>query len=1393
MSVPAAAAPPPPRPRRWKKILLITGGVLLGLLLLAALLIPPIAGAVLRSKVPAALAEALDAEVALDDASFSWSGRITLRGLRALPRNFRDPLLQVDRVEADVSLGAALGGTYVADVDVHGLRVLVERGPDGRFNYEMPPRPPSAGGGSGGGATAPPVVQAALRLQDAEVLLREAGRETRFALAAEAKVDTLQKPIAWSALLTDPAGGRLAAKGDFDLEKKAGPALVTIERLSLGNFAAAIEAYGVPLQSVVGSLDGTLDYRLQGLPAFAGKADLRLAGVDVRQAGRSFVFDAITLAHEGGLDARTAGRQVLALALGNLIRVDVTTEVLGSSSAKSRLELDVDLAAVVAWLRASGLLKADLVAEGRVGLRGSVDAFPLAWNLESTAPRVLVKLDGKPVLLEDVAHRSTGSLDDAGKGRATLSLAAGKGVRADIAANLGDLFKVPDVDATVDASVDLAELGRRFEKLLGLKAGIEGTSTLKASLRAKGGDEARVDLTARTTDLVAIDAAGRKIPLDPLIDVRLRGAWDGRTSTATAETLRLSSSFATADGKGGATFKDGALTIRESTLSLDADLAGLGAKLGVILEKPPALAGKASFRAKAEGEKVSAEGVFAGLRVEGYGPLDATLKHEGAVDPTGDGWHQVVLKSGTAVKAEWRAELKGGETQTAFSIDADLAALAAAVPGLIELKPGVGLEGKASVSGTASLKGQAAAFDVKGELAGLAAVEKKTRTEIDKLATFAAAGAWDGTKRALDLKTLTLKSALATADAQGGFTLTGAPAIRQSSFTLGADLAAIGAKLGLFLADPPKLAGRIDATGSYTGERYDVTATAAGVRVGANGPIDAKLTQKGTLSLAPGGGLSIETSELTSTAVEATLSGSIRKVMDADREGELKLACSLRPAELGKWMPELGLDGVPIPLAATLAMRPKLLTAVGTADVKRLTLTSKGPDGKPVTKVAAAKAAAFELRKAGDDLGATLKSLLVEWSEPGYAMKAGLDAAFATSPKGTSGTTKLVNLEVVDAKKNLVKDPALSLKHDVGMAPESWAIRTLEIDSSFLKGSLAGGIKTPAGAIVFEKVKGSFRYHPDRLGAVAKPWLGGGELGGKDEKTLTLSLEGRAPSTAPFAILRAVRSTMEVDLAYTHTGVTASGRTTLTLENGVLKTSSPLDVNKGKTELTASIDLREAKDKPRSSFDFKAKEVDANADMAPFLASINPIFHTVNGAVAGKSTADFRLAWAGPIDPKTADWTKAAGEHLQGSGTLAVRELAITGSPALALILQAMGEGNQLTGELTGTAITIGKGRCEYRNMTLRLARYELRFTGWVGFDKKMELMVEMPLTPGMRRKYPNLERYTGQTLFVPLEGTASRPRLDFEAAIAEAIKRAAPALLEDALKKLLERKKKDK
>jgi hypothetical protein len=192
-----------------------------------------------------------------------------------------------------------------------------------------------------------------------------------------------------------------------------------------------------------------------------------------------------------------------------------------------------------------------------------------------------------------------------------------------------------------------------------------------------------------------------------------------------------------------------------------------------------------------------------------------------------------------------------------------------------------------------------------------------------------------------------------------------------------------------------------------------------------------------------------------------------------------------------------------------------------------------------------------------------------------------------------------------------------------------------------------------------------------------------------------------------------------------------------------------------------------------------------------------------------------------------------------------VQNLNILGSPAVGQIMSALGQDNALQGEVIATQIRIANGRCEYENMVLRGSRkepaslqrdqeqlaadrkqleadkphlsareydkrvvdmtqreedlpfrYTLRFTGWVGFDRKMQLRVLMPMSANMAKAHPGLARYIGTSFWVDLTGTANSPRLDVNKMISEAVKRAAEGVLmdklDDALKKLLDKKKKD-
>src|SRR6185295_17972246 len=237
-----------------------------------------------------------------------------------------------------------------------------------------------------------------------------------------------------------------------------------------------------------------------------------------------------------------------------------------------------------------------------------------------------------------------------------------------------------------------------------------------------------------------------------------------------------------------------------------------------------------------------------------------------------------------------------------------------------------------------------------------------------------------------------------------------------------------------------------------------------------------------------------------------------------------------------------------------------------------------------------------------------------EWIDKGYAAKGGLETQVTYNDKGTTGTSKLTNLEITDDKKNVVKDPGLTIVHDIGLADNHKTIdlKKAEVTSSFLHGTITGRMLHLDAAPEFQQVRIAFKYIPDKVTAIAKPWLPG-KLEGAEEKALDLTLDGKASSSEVLSILRGVQSGLDLDVAkfvMDDNGLTLSGKSHFDLKDGKLTSGTPLLINKGKTELNATLDFNPAEKKPQSSIVFNAKDVDANGQMGPILERMNPIFHT---------------------------------------------------------------------------------------------------------------------------------------------------------------------------------------
>jgi hypothetical protein len=1248
--------PAPPKKQRWKKVLLVTGGVFAGLILVILITGPFIIGAVAKSQIVSIVEEKLQAKASVGSVSFSWSGHIQVDDVRLVPKNFRDPLVEVKKVDVNVSLGSAIGGSYIADVEVVAPKIIVEKGADGKFNYEFPPQPAKESRKAGEkAADKNPFVQANVRIRDGEVRIRGGGRETVYRnLAVDAKVDTLDKPITYAVSLDT-----VKVTGGFDLNTRSGPATLVLDRFSLRNATGAARAYSDILE-LDGTISGSLDYQIKGAPRFAGKGRLEIADFRMDQT----LLDRVTVTHDGAIDDKGSGRHVLTISSGKAIDSTLTLDVIdafGARIVKTDVKADLDLAALADLLR--GKLPKGMALAGAISVRGTCDSRgPTQADLDAgklrvgarvditiAAKNLDITMDGKPMKLDAVTVHHVGTLSENGSGKNSITIDSGKALSVQAQVDVTDaLGKTPAVAADLAGSSDLGALGALLEKLIGMKPGmaLEGAATLKGKVQAQGADLAKADLGVTLANVVAVDTKTKKrYDVDQAVELKLTGGWNGKTKTATAEAIKLTSSFATMDGKGGAAIGGELPEIKESTFKLDADLEKLGAKLALFMEDAPVLRGT-----------IAATASYAGDRYD----LDATVQH-------------VTIRT-----------------------------------------------------------------------------EKKVRED-----------------------------------------------------------------------------GR------------DV------IKTDTTGPIDATISQKGVLSLAKGGGFRIETGVVKSSAVDLKLTGEIRNVMEESREGEIRLEAALRPEELSKWVSNLDMGGPEINARVLVAIQKKTFAVTGQTQLAGLTMK-----GETSTRTVKTGPVDFLLTKTDPILVAVVTAPMVEWLDKGLSAKGALESRLSQTGKDVVGTTKLSNLEVTDEKKNVVKDPGLTIVHDVELADQNKTIdlKKVEVSSSFLRGTITGRILRLDPALEFQKVHLAFKYLPTKLGAVAKPWLPG-KLEGTEEKVLDITLDGKAASSKVLAILRGTTGAIDVDLAtFTMDGLSVTGRTRLDLKDGKLVSGTPLSVNKGKTDLNASLDFGPPEKKPQSTLTFNAREVDANGQMGPLLERINPIFHTsgVDAKVDGQIQSDFKMIWTGPIDPDEKDWVAAASRSLSGSGLFSVQNLNILGSPAVGQIMSAIGQDkNALQGEVIATTIRIANGRCEYENMLLRggrkdpsvlqrdqeqLAldrqqleaekdklspreyqnrvvelkvreddlpfRYTLKFTGWVGFDKKMQLRVLMPMTQNMAKSHASLTKYIGTSFWVDLTGTTESPRLDLNKMLSEAVKRAAEGVvmdkLDDALKKLFDKKKKD-
>lgn len=227
-------------------------------------------------------------------------------------------------------------------------------------------------------------------------------------------------------------------------------------------------------------------------------------------------------------------------------------------------------------------------------------------------------------------------------------------------------------------------------------------------------------------------------------------------------------------------------------------------------------------------------------------------------------------------------------------------------------------------------------------------------------------------------------------------------------------------------------------------------------------------------------------------------------------------------------------------------------------------------------------------------------------------------------------------------------------------------------------------------------------------------------------------------------------------------------------ESAIAKLSA--SANGGRLDLQPTIDLRKEPymlTLPKDSFILKDVEItDAMAEN--LLAKIHPLFQ---GSVQAEGFVDLYMEhfnW--PLDKKDRDKTTFAG-------TLHLKGVRINSTHLLSGLLAMIGiRGNEMDFGDRDIDFVARNGRIATSPIRLEVDGYPLELRGSVGFDKSLDYIARLPITPKLvgEKAYAYLE---GVSIDVPIRGNSSNPDID-----ESAMQKASSKLAEQALQKTLEK-----
>lgn len=1366
--------PPPPAPgprRRWGRIALIALSVVLVLIAIAIMAGPIIAPGIIRGKLQQALAERVNGRAEVGEVTFSWSGKIEVSDIVIFDSTGGEAL-RFPRAELHVDLWGAWSGDYNVQGSVERPRVVLRRMPSGRLNLEELIKPSTR-------QEPEPTFSADVTFDDAEVYVDEPEGVSQVCRVKGSFASAGTRTPSSAALQASFERGVIDANLLFTIADGSWRADYAVKGVDLRP-AEPLARLLTPARSLGGDVNG--DGEVDSRGNLRGRAEISNLAVGVGGDPVTFPRFSTTYSADGSDYRMTldAGRAIVARADGRREgaavrgRVDVEGDLAEMGEAlRQILNVKPD-----ATLRGSMRGHADVVVENVVDVKSTfelrdVEAVDKSGKAYTIDPRVEVRFDGKvgfdsvtadllTVTSDTVTAKAQGAVSGLGKGQTPLASRS-----------------------TIDVKADLDLLRRRLAPLVDFgSAALSGQATF-AGVVSPLFDGLEIDGRGSATRL----AVGEFGP----IDITLDGDVEIVGNDSTLKRFEVVSSAGRVSVKGTVR---GVTELAEAELDVSAWLAPTEAAKalrpwlqgvtvsGVSLD----LTGRVTGPIRRPSGTLHAVG--RGVVVDKAGPLDFTA------DATVRNFDFEKLDfDSTAVTANLTGSMSDFSGRAVVRPDDFVRAFGPYLQGVAVRGTQVDLSGRV----TGGPKQPAGTVRV---VAKSVAVEKAEPLDFTADVTF----------RGVDVEKLEVESSALSASLTGS--------IRDAGGRVTIKPEAFSRAFHAYLEDVSMRGAPVELSGRVKGDARAFTATVAG-KTG-----DMVVDNQAI----PPFKFDAEIVRANDRFEKVIVKAPGIDVVGSGRASEFDLRGTFDPRTasdtLGPFLKGTKLDGRPVQVVASVRH--------GTVDTVTGFVEAPEIRGTIHEKWIAQKRLRVDfdfdwapgvydvrLAKASSDTGRATAQGRIEERPTGYAGRLDVTAEgdLATLMRDVAGSvtkpgateyggalsirsTVVGSADIFNATGDLTirdltarrpegsaVDPNFNVRHEatIDLRTKTLTIRRGDVTSTWMRGTIAGDVLTFNETPTFRGFTIDLRYKPAVFGKFLALFLPG-EFVGSDEQTLSAKLDGPPAAFDLFGLFNGTTGTADMVVkSYVLQGTTVEGPLHGVVGGGGRMTISGTLKGNGGTIVVdkTEIDFRDASMKPATTFYARGENIGLSKQLAKVLTSFHPFF--VGGEVLGTVKFDTSGQWVASLK-SDADLKSAL---LVGKTMMAIPDLELKDAPFLSTILSFLGDKDVgPRGYFVVTDMAARDGAFKYTDMVFSLQGLTLRFRGTVGFDGKLDLVMDTPITTRLYERNKNLQPFLGKTMPVPVRGSLSEPKIFWDEGFKNLFKDAPKNILEGVLNDLLNPKK---